>query len=36
MIALVQTKGVSFGFLAFVVVATVAMVGMVFYTVRKK
>ena len=36
MIALVQTKGVSFGFLAFVVVATVALVAMVFYTVRKK
>jgi hypothetical protein len=36
MIALIHPKGVSAGFLAFVLVATVILVGMAWYTVRNK
>lgn len=36
MIALVHTKGVSAGFLAFVLVATAILVAMAWYAIRHK
>jgi len=36
MIALVHTRGVSAGFLAYVLVATIALIGLAWYAVHNK